>query len=108
MSSINQYLKEHTDLNLKERMMVYGGPLIGIIAPVTYVRYMGFGDSDGDLKRESLYWIGSFMAAIPLLANSVVMGTVVGISAAIMHKSKRIDMKLSEKEDLETKVTNGN
>lgn len=81
MTSFNKMLKEH-GLNFRERMYIYGGTALGVVAPILYNRYIGFGDgSDWSPARETMYWVASALTAIPLSVVGAAVGYAAGISA---------------------------
>ena len=105
MLNMDKYLKENCDLSLGERITLYSGAVLGVVAPVIYTRYVGFGDFQGDGAREALYWGGSLIASIPFSIVGGVAGLVAGMSAVLVHKVRRDGKKFEdERVNLEAKV----
>ena len=101
MTSFSKILKDN-GLNFRERMYVYGGTVLGVVAPIFYNRWIGFGDvSDGNPAREVTYWVASVVTAIPLSVVGAAVGYAAGISAVA---TSRIHAELKKRDNLESKI----
>ena len=104
MTSFSKILKDN-GLNFRERMYVYGGTVLGVVAPIFYNRWIGFGDvSDGNPAREVTYWVASVVTAIPLSVVGAAVGYAAGISAVA---TSRIHADLKEKGKLNAESLEG-
>ena len=91
--------------NLREKLNVYGGAILGALAPIAAVRYGFFGGIDDHVLSEALKWgtAATFTSAsmIPLLCG--LFGLNMGHFSASELRTKRI---VKERENLEHRTSN--
>jgi len=94
--AIDQNL-QRSGFDTKERLTIYGSMLTGILTPIVFTRYTGFGDSEGSIAKELTYWGGSVVASIPLSFFGWLGGMAVGGGLAAASRHMRMQRDLEER-----------
>jgi len=95
--------------DLRERINLYGGMALGVLIPIAVIRYMEFGNFDGDYITEGLRWAGATAMSIPFLPFTFAGGTVGGVIAAgnLSDKRRQKGIKKYQRESQLNELING-
>ena len=99
---INEYLRDE-GYNARERLNIYAGVLVGLVTPISVIRYGIFSNPSGVLG-EVVAWGCSTLLSFPVTIYPWSLpgcGAMLGILEAERLREKRIFKQTLRKEDLE-------
>ncbi len=87
--------------NLRERINLYAGTIMGGVAPAIFLRYVWASGIEGDSWQAELFrWGISVVGAVPFTLNSTSAGAITGYFSANSLKRKRFEKERELEETL--------
>ena len=90
-----EHLKRE-EFNLRERVNVYSGMIIGLTAPTLFFKYI-FCSGPNNMQNETYEWMVSLMAGAYFALLCLALGTVISYFGAKNLRNKRYENSRLEK-----------